>query len=124
MTPASLFIDALQAAGITVFDGEPTATPAGPYVAVWDDTGLRRPDNYGGVADSNRITFTAMCVARTPEGLRALVQAVTDTLTGLRLAGRASSPLTEQYAAPTLSGGPRGDVRLTKTLTYTATFPR
>ena len=124
MTPASLFLDALQAAGITAFDGEPPATPDGPYVAVWDDTGLRRPDNYGGVATHTRVTFTAMCVARTPEGLRALVQAVTDTLTGLRLAGRGSSPLTEQHAAPALSGGPRGDVRLTKTLTYTATFPR
>ena len=124
MTPASLFIDALKAAGITAFDGEPTATPAGPYVAVWDDTGLRRPDNYGGVARNNRVTFTVMCVARTPEGLRALVDAVADTLTGLRLAGRATSPLIEQYAGPSLSGGPTGDKRLTKTLTYTATFPR
>lgn len=124
MTPAALLIDALTAADITAFDGEPGTTPAGPYVAVWDDTGLRRPDNYSGAARNNRITFTAMCVARTPEGLRALVQAATDTLTGLRLAGRTSSPLTEPYAAPTLSGGPRGDVRLTKTLTYTATFPR
>lgn len=124
MTPASLLIDALKAAGITAFDGEPTITPAGPYAAIWDDTGLRRPDNYGGVARNNRVTFTVMCVARTPDGLRALTQSVTDALTGLRLAGRATSPLVEQYAGPSLSGGPRGDVRLTKTLTYTATFPR
>lgn len=124
MTPASLLIDALKAAGVTTFDGEPTATPAGPYVAVWDDTGLRRPDNYGGVARNSRITFTVMCVARTPEGLRALVQAVTDTLTGRRLAGPTSSPLIEQYAGPSLSGGPTGDKRLTKTLTYAAHSPR
>ena len=124
MTPASLLIDALTAAGITAFDGEPDNTPTGPYVAVWDDSGLRRPDVYAGVARNNRVTFTAMCVARTPEGLRALVHAVTDTLTGHRLEGRTSSPLIEQYAGPSLSGGPTGDKRLTKTLTYTATFPR
>ena len=124
MTPASLLIDALTAADITAFDGEPGTTPDGPYVAVWDDTGLRRPDNYGGAARNNRVTFTVMCVARTPEGLRALVQAVADTLTGRRLAGRTSSPLVEQYAAPALSGGPTGDKRLTKTLTYAAHSPR
>lgn len=124
-SPVQRIIVALKAADIDAYDGEPTTTPAGRYVAIWDDTGLRQPDNYAGQARSNDMTFLVMCVAKTTEGLRGLVEDVADVLTGLRLDGdRHTSPLHQEFAAPELIGGPTGDKRRTKTLTYTATFPR
>ena len=115
---------ALTAAGVAAHDGEPTVAPEGRYVAAWDDTGLRRPARHAGNAPNATYTYRLMCVARTHDGLRALVDDVTAALTGLRLGGRETSPLVEQFAGPTLTGGPDGDKRHTKTLTYTATFPR
>lgn len=117
-------LTALAAAGIDAHDGEPVTPTEGRYVAAWDDTGLRRPARHGGNAPNATYTYRLMCVARTPDGLRALVDDVTAALTGLRLGGRETSPLTEQFAGPALTGGPDGDKRHTKTLTYTAAFPR
>lgn len=122
--PVALLLDALTDAAISGFDGEPQMTPSGPYVAVWDDTGLRQPDVYGGGARNNLVTFRLMCVARTRDGLDHLLHQVTAALTGRRLAGRESSPLTEQYASPALTGGPEGDKRHTKTVTYQTLLPR
>lgn len=113
---------ALLAEGIDAYDGDPTRTPPGLYVALYGDSGLAVPHRAGTVPHWQTAGLRAVCVARTTSGLRDLLADVRQALTGRRL-DPTHTPLVEQVAGPTLDGGPDGDRRHSVTLTYTSRLP-
>ena len=113
---------ALQAAGVDAHDGDPAATPAGRYAAVYGGTGVAAPHRANQRPHWTTTTARVVCVARTRPGLRDLVADVRHELTGAVLAD-GFTPLRESLDGPELPGGPPGDVRLSMTITYTATHP-
>ena len=113
---------ALLALDIDAHDGDPNATPAGRYVALYGDSGLAVPHRVGPVPHWQTAGLRAVCVSRTQDGLRDLVAEVRQALTGRRLDPE-HTPLREQVAGPQIDGGPAGDKRLSMTLTYTCRTP-
>lgn len=123
MTTTPHILALLTAHGLDAHDGPPHTTPAGPYVAVFDDTGNGRRTHYDAQTDRVKWTHRVMAVARTRDGLRWAIGQVRGALTDHRPTPEASM-LTEQTAGPVLTDGPDGDRRHSMTLTYTHTTPR
>lgn len=114
---------ALLAEKVTAYDGRPDTTPAGPYVAVFDDSGLGRRTHYDARTDRVKWTHNVMAVARTHDGLRWVVGQVRDTLTDTRPTPQ-SSMMVEISAGPVLTDGTEGDMRHSKTIVFTHTTTR
>ena len=123
MTAIGNILALLTAAGIDAHDGEPSDTPAGPYVVVYDNPGHRVPHRMSTTAHWATYRHQVVCVARTLGGLRHLIGKATDTLTGTRPTPE-SSPLFEDVVGPILEDGPDGDRRHSATITYTHRTPR
>lgn len=123
MNNTDAIIALLTAAGVDAHDGEPKATPPGPYCVVYDNPGHRVPHRISTTAHWVDCRHQVVCVARTLPGLRHLIGQATDALTG-RHPIPAASPLLEDHVGPVLEGGPVGDRRYTATITYRHETPR
>lgn len=125
MSDTDAILGMLRTAGVDVIDGKPGKTPPGPYVAVFDDSGNATTTHRARTARHVAWTHRLVCVDRTPQGLRDLVQTVRNSLTGKR-PNPAGDLLMEPpgTAGPVIEGGPDGDTRLSKTLTYRHHSPR
>lgn len=99
-----------------VFDGEAPATANTPYICIYDQTGKTDLGHkaHGGVVRT-RAPFQLSCVARTHDGVRALMK-VARTVCGWAPVDNAS-PIVEDGSNPIIKTGEGMDVRLTAPLT-------
>lgn len=111
----------LQAAGVTAFDTDVTSPPA-MYAVVTDrDGGLTRAHRMSLSPHWTRSTVDVRLVARTRDGLRALLVAVKRALPGQRLP--TGPALHELEASPWMTTGTGGDQRIETVLAYRTTTP-
>lgn len=107
------------AATDTVIDGDVYDTPGGRYVCFYDDNPLAVGTRFAGDPDKNWWTFRVMCVARTTEGLRALVTRTQSAMVWWRPdTAPSSGPVRQIAAGPQLWDGSEGDRRVSTTLTF------
>lgn len=108
---------------VAVFDGAPTSTPSGPYVCIYDQTGVTRRTKYQGGVTGAYLPFQLSCVARTTDGLRELVAGVrTAVLDWPPVPG--ASPIVEDGSNPILTSGTGNDLRLTAPLSMHSYLPK
>lgn len=108
---------------VEIIDGAPQDTPAGPYVCIYDQTGMTRRTKWQGGVTGVFWPFQLSCVARTTTGLRDLVKGVRAAVCDWApVAG--ASPIVEIGSNPVLSTGEGNDVRLTAPLTLHCYLPK
>jgi hypothetical protein len=108
---------------VEVIDGAPADTPAGPYVCIYDQTGVTRRTKYHGGVTGLYFPFQLSCVARTTDGLRDLVGVVRRAVLDWPPAAGAT-PVVEDGSNPVLSTGVGNDRRLTAPLTMHSYLPK
>ncbi|MGN8636800.1 MULTISPECIES: hypothetical protein [Bacillati] len=108
---------------LTVYDGEPPATPPGRYVCLYYDTGLESERRICAPSAHIRVDVSAVCVARTRPGVRDAVTIVRTALNRCQPFG-ADSAMVEESSGPLVTEGPAGDVRMSATLVFTVRIRR
>lgn len=116
-------IGALRAAGLTVYDGQVTTEPPGPYLVVDTDAGLAAPHRLSITAHHAAVTVTVMAVGRTRDGARWAAAEARRVLDGQRIPAGAP-PLRQLDTGPTLRDGQiPGEARYSLTLRYRTPIP-
>lgn len=94
----------------------PSPVPAA-YVVLYDGGDRARWERLAGGSQRLYGSLRAVCVARTPSGVRATRNGVRRALTDHTLPGL-SGPLAETDCGPILPSGVEGDERMSSTLVY------
>lgn len=107
---------------VQVTDGPPDGTPSGPYICIYDQTGMPLRRKYQGGVSGLYLPFQLSCVARQHDALRELIRIARLQVCDWRPVG-GSSPIVESGSNPVLSTGVGNDQRLTAPLTLHCYLP-